>query len=115
MGGVAVLLLALQTATPGSLTFDVQCMVALGQMTETADQSARAAASTASQFYFGRIDGRVPDGRLEAALVRETHGMPEQPSPALPQACGNFMAGRGQRLSEVGRRMSEREAQPARR
>ena len=115
MGLGAALLLMLQAGAPGTLNFDVRCMIALGQMAETTDQETRAAASTASQYYFGRIDGRVPDGQLEAALVGETRGMPAEPSPQLLQACGTYMAARGQRLAEVGRRMGEREGPPTRR
>jgi hypothetical protein len=116
MGFTGALLLALQSAgSPGTLGFDVRCMIALGQMAQSADGETRAAANSASQYYFGRIDSRVPDGELEATLIRETRGMPERLDPQLLQACGTFMAGRGQRLSEVGRRIGEREGQPVRR
>ena len=50
-------------------------MIVLGQLSQSGDQTMRAAASTASQYYFGRIDGRVADAELEAAIWRETRGM----------------------------------------
>ena len=116
MSLTAALLLALQGgAAPGTLTFDVRCMIALGQLGASGDQQVRAAASTASQFYFGRIDARVPDAELEAVLVRETRDMTEAPSAQLLEACGAYMAGRGERLAEAGRRMEQRAARPRRR
>ena len=114
MGVAAALLLALQTATPGTLTFDVRCMIALGQMSQSGDQTARSAASTASQYFFGRIDGRVPDAELEAAIWRETRTMREDEGMRIIPACAEYMQARGQRLVDVGNRIGAREGQPAR-
>jgi hypothetical protein len=111
----AALLLALQGAgAPGSLTFDVRCMVVLGQLAGSGDESMRAAASTASQYYFGRIDGRVPDTALEEAIWRETRGLVAGERERIVQACAAHMQQRGQRLVEIGNRISAREGQPAR-
>ena len=116
MSLAAALLLALQgSGAPGTLTFDVRCMIALGQLGASGDQQVRTAASTASQFFFGRIDARVPDAELEAVLVRETRDMAEAPGAELLAACGAYMAGRGERLAEAGRRMEQREAPSPRR
>ncbi len=113
---VAALLLALQGAgAPGTLNFDVRCMVALGQLSQSGEQAIRTAASTASQYYFGRIDGRVADAELEAAIWRETRGMRGEDQAPLIQACAAYMQARGQRLVEVGNRISAREGQPAQR
>jgi hypothetical protein len=116
MSVTAALLLALQgVGAPGTLTFDVRCMIVLGQLSQSDDPTMRAAASTASQYYFGRIDGRVADAELEAAIWRETRGMREEEQAPLVQACAAHMQARGERLVEVGNRISARDAPPARR
>jgi hypothetical protein len=115
MSFTAALLLALQGAgAPGTLTFDVRCMVTLGQLAQSGDENVRAAASTASQYYFGRIDGRVPDNDLEAAIWRETRQLRTDQRDQIIQACAAHMQARGQRLVEVGNRIGAREGQPAR-
>ena len=115
MSVAAALLLALRGAgAPTSLTFDVRCMVVLGQLAQSGEESMRAAASTASQYYFGRIDGRVPDAELEEAIWRETRGLRVDERQQIVQACATHMQQRGQRLVEVGNRIGAREGQPAR-
>ena len=114
MSIAAALLLALQgVGAPGSLNFDVRCMDAFGQLSQSGDQTVRAAASTASQYYFGRIDGRVADAELEEAIWRETRAMRAEEQPALVQACAAQMQRRGERLVEVGNRIGIREGRPA--
>jgi hypothetical protein len=116
MSIAAALLLALQGgAVPGSLSFDVRCMITFGQLSQSDDATVRSAASTASQYYFGRIDGRVADAELEAVIWRETRTMRTDEQAALVQACAAHMQRRGQRLAEIGNRISARDGQPAQR
>jgi transposase len=89
-------------------------MIVLGQLAQSEDQGIRAAASTASQYYFGRIDGRVADAQLEETIWRETRGLPPDQREQIVQACADHMRERGQRLVEVGNRIGAREGQPVR-
>lgn len=115
MGFTGALLLALQSAgSPGTTTFDVRCMIVLGQLAQSQDQNVRSAASTASQYYFGRIDGRIADGQLEETIWRESRGLRADQREQIVQACASHMQARGQRLVEIGGRIGAREGQPAR-
>lgn len=114
MGFTAALLLALQSGgVPGTLTFDVRCMIVLGQLAQSEDQNVRTAASTASQYYFGRIDGRVADAQLEETIWRESRELRADQRQQIVQACASHMQARGQRLVEVGTRIGAREGQSA--
>jgi len=112
---LAVLLLALQGGAPGSLTFDVRCMIALGQLARSTEPTYRQAGETGSQYYFGRIDARVRDDQLEETLLRETRGMREDQQAETLRACGAFLELRDQRLTEAGRRLSPAEGTATRR
>lgn len=103
---LAVLLLALQAGAPGSLTFDARCMVALGQLAQSTDPAIKRAGEVGSQYYFGRFDARVGDDALEEALRRETQGMRADQQGEMLRACGAFLERRGQRLTEIGDRIS---------
>lgn len=106
----AALLLMLQGGgAPGTLNFDVRCLVATGQLIQSQDQTLRRAGEVASQFYFGRIDSRVPDSAIEETIWRETRGMRAEERAQLLQACGTYMQQRGQRLTEIGNQISVRE------
>ena len=110
---LAVLLLALQAGAPGSLTFDVRCMVVLGQLAQSTDPAIKRAGEVGSQYFFGRFDAQVGDASLEQALRRETRDMRLDQQGEMLRACGAFLERRGQRLSEIGNRISARA--PARR
>ena len=103
---LAVLLLALQAGAPGSLTFDVRCMVTLGQLAQSTDPALKRAGEVGSQYYFGRFDARVDDAALEQTLRRETQNMRADQQSEMLRACGAFLERRGQRLSGIGDRIS---------
>ena len=111
-----VLLLALQgVGAPGSLTFDVRCMIVLGQLSQSGDQSMRAARKHRLAILFRPDRRQGADAELEAAIWRETRGMSEEEQAPLVQACAAHMQARGERLVEVGNRISARDGPPARR
>ncbi len=109
MSPAALLLLALQAGAPGSLTFDVRCMVTLGQLAQSTDPALKRAGEVGSQYYFGRFDARVDDAELEQTLRRETQGMQADQQGETLRACGAYMEQRGRRLSGIGDRISASE------
>jgi len=109
MVGLATLVLAMQAGMPGSLTFDVRCMVALGQLAQSADPALKRAGEVGSQYFFGRFDAQTGDAALEETLRRETQGMQAGQQAELLRACGAFLETRGRRLTEAGNRISASE------
>ena len=112
---LAALLLALQAGAPGSLTFDVRCMVVLGQLAESSDPALKRAGEVGSQYYFGRFDGRIAEATLEETVRRETQGMRAEEQGETLRACAAFLEQRGRRLTEVGNRISAGEGAPSQR
>lgn len=77
----------------GSPVSDVRCLLVSNIFANSAtDARARQAASAASAFYMGRIDGRVSSAALEAALISEQKLITRANSSRDMQACSARLA-----------------------
>ena len=90
--------------SPGSVDFDVQCMMTTQQVTGrgNADEKTKSQLALAMMFYFGRIDSAVKGDALKVhirAAAKRLQG--QQLAPVLKQ-CGQFMTQRGTAMEALG-------------
>jgi hypothetical protein len=86
---------------------DVRCLLAISALAENSDPSIKMAAMLGAQYYFGRVDGRVPPLDLEQVMLSEAAKLKDADIPLLLKACGERMEARGAALSGIGKRMQE--------
>lgn len=110
MLAAALLLSALAQAdrTADTTRFDLRCMVVTAMMRDHPDAQIRAAAASASIFFFARLDARIGERELEARLVEEAAAVDGMDRQDLARACGAFMTERGQALTAIGDRITAR-------
>jgi hypothetical protein len=87
---------------------DVRCFLALSMLNENEDEGIRQAGLLGSQYYLGRIDGRVPGLDLEAALEAEAGSIDEAAHTALLESCGKLMETRGSEVVAIGEALERR-------
>lgn len=105
----AVLPLLAGAASPEEQTrSDLRCVVALTQFAKMESAEIRQAGMTASLYFIGRLDGRVPDLDLEAALERELKTVPPSEYGSLLQSCGAAMQARGVKIIEIGASLAKK-------
>ena len=110
LGAAAAALLFLAAAAPApdaETRADIRCFIAVSSLMESEDEAMRQAGSMASQYYLGRIDGRVPDLDLESAVAAELP-IDQAALQALMQSCGAELEKRGQEVVAVGKRLTAR-------
>ena len=98
--------LLLAAAAPDDVAMqDAQCLLALGHLGSSDDESTRQAGQIGSQYFFGRLDGRsVPD--LEALLNEAAATMKVEDLEGTLQRCAALLQKRGQALQAIGERMN---------
>ena len=99
---------AVQAASPDSAAFDLRCMLVTERLREAGDESARAMATAAMTFFFGRVDARLGPAEIEAGLRTQEpwlRTVGEAELRATLQACGNFMTERGNAMQAIGARV----------
>ena len=96
--GAMLLAAALAGAAPGTVEFDIECVIALGSVGEV-DAEMEQNVKAASLFYFGRVDVALKDQALENRLLQVGAAMQgKDVGPYLVQ-CGEFMILRSEELT----------------
>jgi len=86
---------------------DVRCLLAVSALGENPDPTIKTSAMLAGQYYFGRVDGRIPPRDLEEVMLSEAAKLKDGDIPLLLKSCGERMMARGAALSAIGKRMQE--------
>lgn len=100
---LAMLLMAATSPNEAALD-DARCLLVLGQLGASQDETAQRAGQLGSQYYFGRLDGReVSD--LEALLNEAAATMKPEDLDSTLQRCGAVLQERDLALQAIGERM----------
>ena len=101
-----------QAADPN--TADVRCMVVTLNLIGSGDAQQRQAGQGAILYFLGRIDARAPGYNLEDAVFAQSRAMSANDLKSEGERCGGMLIARGQELTAIGQRISEREARESR-
>jgi hypothetical protein len=88
----------------GTLDFDVQCMIATEQVTNSdkLDATAKSQLSLAMMFYFGRVDSAASGDALKAHIRAAAKRMRGQQLGPVLKGCGDYMTERGSAMESMG-------------
>jgi hypothetical protein len=71
-------------------------------MASSTDPNLRSAATMASFYYFGRLEGREPGLDLESALAGAIESMKTRDTQVEATRCGNELIARGSAWKSIG-------------
>jgi hypothetical protein len=114
--GLFVLLTALvgsaAKAEDAVTTSDLRCLVVASTLSNSTNESFKAAGTVSAFYYMGRLDGRAPDLDLENRLFAEALKMTPEDILAQARICRATLAKKTRSMQEMGRHMEERAKQP---
>ncbi|HEX8525448.1 hypothetical protein [Allosphingosinicella sp.] len=96
-----------------ALTSDLRCFLAFTMLAENGPAERRQQSLTAAIYFLGRLDGR--DSRFDLERRAEAEGPSlQRDGEALVRRCAQILERRGQEVTAIGQRISERERAKAR-
>ena len=105
-----MLALLLAAATPqADLTPAIRCMVVAVVLSTSSDPKARSAGFASAQYWFGRIDRRLPDAELARRLDAERRRMTTAAIRQEGLRCGAELKARGEALVAMSAAMGGRD------
>ena len=96
-----------QEAQLPETTADVRCLV-VGAIVIARDPTKQAAGMILAMYHIGRIEGRTPTADLEGLIVKQANAMTPADFASEAKRCGASLTAKGQELTQIGKRISER-------
>lgn len=106
-GLTASVLVAVPPASQSSpYNGDLECLVAVTQLTASNDEAAKSAGLLGSMFFAGKIFGAQPDIDLDQSLLQAAKRIKPEQISSLLKRCGSEMQERGDQIQAAGRFLS---------
>lgn len=86
-------------------TNDARCFIVSNMFAKGGDVKARQAATQASYYYLGRLNGTIP--QIEAAIASEGKTINAKNAAGIMRTCAQALAKRAGDIQALGRRLSQ--------